>query len=151
MVIIGYSWQNILVLLCPSVCLSICPSVCPTSRICSVVPTVLVGSISYLYILSSNFTRCFACKIGCKIVKFEFCAIFFKFVTLNLTLDLKWITSMGNHGAVGVSQNAGVLAVLVNEIPRGYVYDIKYSPKMWFSNFYWNCLLFRVIHHDAYW
>ena len=24
-----------------------------------------------------------------------------------------WITSMGNHGAVGVSQNAGILVVLV--------------------------------------
>ena len=41
---------------------------------------------------------------------------FLKFVTLTssfLTWDLTWITSMGNHGAAGVSQNAGVLVVLV--------------------------------------
>ena len=35
--------------------LSICPSVRPTSRVRSVVPTVLVGSIWYLHILSSNY------------------------------------------------------------------------------------------------
>ena len=50
-----------------SVHLSVCPSVSPTSRIRSVAPTVLVGSISYLYILSSNFRRCAACKVSCKI------------------------------------------------------------------------------------
>ena len=54
---------------------SVCPSVCPASRVRSVTPTVLVGSISYLYILSSNF-RCVPCKISCKISKFEFLAIF---------------------------------------------------------------------------
>ena len=50
--------------------------VCPASCVRSVVPTVLVGSISYLYILSSNFRRCAACKVYCKISKFEFLAIF---------------------------------------------------------------------------
>ena len=25
-----------------------------------------------------------------------------------------WITSMGNHGAAGVSQNAGILVVLID-------------------------------------
>ena len=33
---------------------SVCPSIHPASRVRSVAPTVLVGSISYLYILSSN-------------------------------------------------------------------------------------------------
>ena len=42
------------------------------SRVRSVAPPVLVGSISYLYILSSNFRRCVACKVSCKISKFEF-------------------------------------------------------------------------------
>ena len=42
----------------PSVRPSVCPSVHPASRVRSVAPTVLVGSISYLYILSSNFRRC---------------------------------------------------------------------------------------------
>ena len=41
--------------------------VCPASRVCSVAPTVLVGSISYLYILSGNFRRRVACKFTCKI------------------------------------------------------------------------------------
>ena len=88
-------WGGILV----SHCLSICPSVHPAS--CSVAPTVLVGSISYLYILSTNFRRCVECNISCKISKLKFLAFFF----------LMWITSTSNHGAVGVSQNAGVPVV----------------------------------------
>ena len=51
----------------PSVRPSICPSVSPTFRVCSVAPTVLVGSISYLYILLSHFRRCDTCKAFCKI------------------------------------------------------------------------------------
>ena len=46
---------------------SLCLSVRPASRVRSVAPTVLVGSISYLYILSSNFGN------------------FLKFVTLTLS------------------------------------------------------------------
>ena len=53
-------WGGILVSLRPSVR----PSVCPASCVRSVAPTVLVGSISYLYILSSNFRRCVACKFS---------------------------------------------------------------------------------------
>ena len=59
-----------------SVCPSIHPSVCPTSGVCSVGPTVLVGSISYLHILSSNFRRCVAFKASCTISKFVILAIF---------------------------------------------------------------------------
>ena len=60
----------------PSVRLSVHPSrVRPASRVRSVVPTVLVGSISYLYILS-NSRKCVACKVSCKISKFEFLAFF---------------------------------------------------------------------------
>ena len=55
---------------------SVGPSVRPTSCVRSVAPTVLVGSISYLYLLSCNFRRCVACKFSCKISKFEFLAIF---------------------------------------------------------------------------
>ena len=54
-------------------------------RVRSAAPTVLVGSISYLYILSSNFRRCVACKVSCKISKFE----------------LTYYIKMGNHGAAG--------------------------------------------------
>ena len=96
------------------------PSVRPASHVRSVAPTVLVGSISYLYILSSNFRRCVACQVASKIWIF---GIFLKFVTLTLScfdLGLMWITSMGNHGAAGVSQNAGVLVlVYINPSCKG--------------------------------
>ena len=69
----------------PSVRTSSCQSICPTSRVHSVAPTVLVGSTSDSYILSSNFRRCAACKVYCKIEKFELLAFFFKFVTLTLS------------------------------------------------------------------
>ena len=51
------------------------PPVRPASHVCSVAHTVLVRSISYLYILWSNFRRYVACKVSCKISKFEFLAI----------------------------------------------------------------------------
>ena len=57
----------------------------PASRVRSVVPTVLVGCISYLYILSSNFRRCVAGNVSCKIKRFEFWQFFFEFVTLTLS------------------------------------------------------------------
>ena len=56
---------------------SVRPSIHPSSHVRSVAPTVLVGSISYLYILSSNFRWCVACKVSCKFSKFEFLAIFY--------------------------------------------------------------------------
>ena len=89
----------------PSVCTSVCPSVRPTSNFRSVVPTLLVGFILYLYILSSNFTRCVACKGSGKILQFKFLAIFLNlYILLRLVLTwdlmLMWIVSMGNHGAV---------------------------------------------------
>ena len=62
----------------------------PSSRVHSVAPTVLVGCISYLYILSSNFRRCVECKVSCKIRIFG-----------NFLKFLMWITSMHNHVAVG--------------------------------------------------
>ena len=69
---------GILVSLHPSVCLS----VRLTSHVCSVAPTVLVGSISYLCILSSNFRKCVTCKVSCKIWTF---GNFLKFITLTLS------------------------------------------------------------------
>ena len=57
--------------------LSVRPSICLASRVCSIVSTVLFGSISCLYILSSNFRRCVTCKVSCKISKVEFLAIFY--------------------------------------------------------------------------
>ena len=59
-----------------SVCPSVRPSVHPASCVCSVTPTVLVGSFSYLYILLSNFRRCVTCKGSRTISKFDFLVIF---------------------------------------------------------------------------
>ena len=55
---------------------SVCPSVCPASHVCSVAPTVLVGSFSYLYILSINFRRCVAWKVSSKIFLFIWPALY---------------------------------------------------------------------------
>ena len=48
---------------CLSVCSSIHLSVCGQNRVFSVSSTILVGSISYLHILSSNFRRCVVYKV----------------------------------------------------------------------------------------
>ena len=102
---------------------SVRPSVRLASRVRSVAHTVLVGSSSYLCIFSNNCDRCVVCKVVCYISKFEFLTIFYNvylWLSLVLTLDLMWITSMGNHGTAGLSQNAGVLVVLLC-IGRHYV------------------------------
>ena len=57
---------------CPSVRLSVCGQNC----VRSVSSTILIGSISYLHILSSNFRRCVACNARFKIQKFEILANF---------------------------------------------------------------------------
>ena len=62
----------------PSIRLSVRPALC----VCSVAPRVLVGSTSYLYILSNNIRKCAACKVSCKISIF---GNFFKFVTFTLS------------------------------------------------------------------
>ena len=69
----------------PSVCPSVRLSVCGQNRVCSVSSTILIGSISYLHILSSNFRRCVACNVCLKNWNL---AEFFKFVTLTLSSDL---------------------------------------------------------------
>ena len=73
----------------PSVRPSICLSVRPASRVNSVAPTILIGSISFSYILSSNFRRCVTCKVHCKIFKFEFLAFFF--LICNFYFVLSWL------------------------------------------------------------
>ena len=67
------SWKGgILVSPCPSVRLSVCGQ----NRVRSVSSTILIGSISYLHILSSNLRRCVACNARFKIQKFEILANF---------------------------------------------------------------------------
>ena len=68
----GYTGFILLVRLCVS----------GQNRVRSVSSTMLVGSISYLPILWSNFRRCVACKVCFKIKKF---GKLFKFVTLTLS------------------------------------------------------------------
>ena len=51
-------------------------SVCGQNHVCSVSSTILIGSISYLHILSSNFRRCVVCNARFKIQNFEILANF---------------------------------------------------------------------------
>ena len=76
------------ILHCMSVRLSIRPSICPTSPVHTVARTVVVRSMWYSYILSSNFRMCVACKAFRKI-----------------SIIMGWR---------GVSHNAGILVVLVS-------------------------------------
>ena len=60
-------------------------SVCGQNRVRSVSSTILIGSLSYLHILSSNFRRCVACKCPSQNSKIWNFDEFFKFVTLTLS------------------------------------------------------------------
>ena len=90
-----------------SVRLSVRLSVCGQNRVRSVSSTLLIGSISYLHILSSNFRRRrVTCKDFIKIKKNISFGKLFKFVSLTLScFDLgilyELVNSMGNHGAAG--------------------------------------------------
>ena len=64
--------------------LSVRLSVCGQNRVPSVSSIIPIDSISYLQILSSNFRRCVARKVGFQIHKLVILAFFFKFVTLAL-------------------------------------------------------------------
>ena len=67
--------QHICVFSKMSVPLSVPLSVCGQNLVRSVSSTIPGRSISYLYILSTNFRRCVACWVLWKILKFEFFAI----------------------------------------------------------------------------
>ena len=85
---------------------SICLSVCGQNRVGFVSSTILVRSIAYLHILSSNFRRCVTCIVCFKVQQFGILAN-----SLNLQLwlfhiliwDPIWLNSVGNHEAAGVS------------------------------------------------
>ena len=98
---------------CPSVRPSVRLSVCGQNRVRSASSTILIGSISYLHILSNNFRRCVVCN-GCfKIQKLEILTNslnLWLWLSLLLTWDPIWLNGMGNHE---MAQNAGVLVVLV--------------------------------------
>ena len=68
-----YWFHHVLLSVCLSVRPSVRPSVrlsvCGQNRVRSVFSIILIRSISYLHILSSNFKRCFACNVCFKIKK----------------------------------------------------------------------------------
>ena len=113
---------------------SVRTSVRPASHVRSVAPTVLVGSISYLYLLSSSFRRCVPCKVSCNNSKFEFfhffsiCSFDFVFFWLGIWCEsLVWVIM----GRWGVSQNEGVLVVLVSRNMEIYVHYLSFlKPEM---------------------
>ena len=61
-------------LVIPPASTSVRLSVCGKNGVCSVSSTILIGSISYLHILSSNLRRCVACNARFKIKKFHILA-----------------------------------------------------------------------------
>ena len=76
------------------------PSVCGQNHVRSASSTILVGSISYLHILSSNFRRCVACNVCSKNQKivwnfgefFEFLSLTFIFFWLGIQYDsVVWV------------------------------------------------------------
>ena len=87
-------------------------SVRPASSVSSVASTVLVGSISYSYILSSIFRRCAACKASCKFWQFfKICNFDFVLFWLGIWCEsLVWVIMDRRE----ISQNVGVLVVLVS-------------------------------------
>ena len=93
----------------------------PASHVRSVAPKVLVESISYLYILSSNFRRCVVYKGSCKISIFGIFFLICNFFLFWLGIWCESLVWVINHGAAGVSQNAGVLFVLVMSLSHNYV------------------------------
>ena len=103
----------------PSICPSVLLPVRPASHVRSVAHRVLVGSISYLHILSTNFRRCVGFKVSCKISKSEFLAFLYLqiWLCLVLTSDLMWITCMGNHGAArGISERRRSILAATNQL-----------------------------------
>ena len=79
-------------------------SVCGQNPVRSVSSTILIGSISYLHILSSNFRRCVAYNSRFKILKFVILVNFLNlclWLCLLLTRDPIWPNGMGYHEAVG--------------------------------------------------
>ena len=87
-------------------------SVCGQNRVRSVSSTILIGSISYLHILSSTFRRCVACNARLKNLKFwrifKLCNFDFVFFWLGIQYDsMVWVIMRR-----GYPQNAGVLVHL---------------------------------------
>ena len=102
---------------------SVRPSVCPSRVRC---PLCIAYSSDWIFFifkhLIKQLQKCVACNVSFKISQFEFLAIFQNlelWLCLVLTWDLMWITGTIRviMGWRGISQNAGVLVVLVFRLP----------------------------------
>ena len=92
-------------------------SVCGQNRVRSVSSTILIGSISYLHIISSNFRRCVACKVCFKTQKGKILQILFDnfdfvFFWLGIQYDsivwviMRWwgVSSESRHSSCSSSE-----------------------------------------------
>ena len=111
---------------CPSVRPSFHPSVCPFHIPCLLCSAYSSGWIHviFIYILSSNFRKCVACKVPSKILNLNF-RQFFKICNLDFVLFWPriWCESLVWEimGRQGVSQNTGVLVIPPpNKVGGGY-------------------------------
>ena len=81
-------------------------SVCGHNHVHSVSSTILVGSILYLHIPSSNFRRCVMGNVSLKIKKYVILAnslVLWLWIGLCLTWNPICLNNMGNDEAAGVS------------------------------------------------
>ena len=133
------------------ICPSVCPSVCGQNRVCSVSSTILVRSIPYLHILSSNFRMCVVCKGYCKIPKYVFWGFF---LICKLDFVLLWhgiwyesivLVIMGQQrGGGGGGVGLGVGGVLFSEHRRSSCSSSKLwewlDGNIWFFLYQYLCL-----------
>ena len=88
-----------------SVPLSVPLSVCGQNLVRSVSSTIPGRSISYLYILSTNFRRCVACWVLWKILKFELFCNFFKFAPLTFScVHVMWMLKVDSSTKILLQQ-----------------------------------------------
>ena len=78
-----------------SICLSVHVSICAQNCVRSVSSTILVGSSSYLHILSSNFRRCVSCKVCFNIRRFQILQNYLNF-PFSLCVIFTWDEAAGS-------------------------------------------------------
>ena len=107
-------------------------SVCGQNRVRSVSSTILIGSISYLHILSSNFRRCVACNARFKFQKFEILANLRIFKICNFDFVIFWLGIQYDSMVWVIMRRRGVSSERRRSSCSSYisicnaVYDIQY-------------------------
>ena len=113
----GVYWYHLVLL---SVCLSVRLSICGQNCVRFVSSTILMGSISYLHILSSNLRRCVACKACFKITNLKFWRIFYicnfdlVFLWLGIQYDSMVWVSMRRRGVSSDRRRSSCSSCLLN-------------------------------------